>query len=52
MFYLLPSALAMAQEIEANHEKHAFATQYARSIEETCLTGPKSSITKDNRTDV
>lgn len=30
----LPSALAMAQEIEANHERHAFATQYARSIEE------------------
>lgn len=33
----LPSALAMAQEIEANHERHAFATQYARSIEEKHL---------------
>jgi hypothetical protein len=30
----LPSALAMAQEIESNHERHAFAAQYARSLED------------------
>ncbi|KAH8310023.1 hypothetical protein KR059_010499, partial [Drosophila kikkawai] len=33
----LPTALAMAQEIEANHERHAFASQYAKSIEEKYL---------------
>ncbi|KAH8259095.1 hypothetical protein KR026_004053, partial [Drosophila bipectinata] len=39
----LPSALAMAQEIEANHERHAFATQYARSIEEKHLRQAQSN---------
>jgi len=30
----LPSALALAQEVEANHERYAFATSYARGQEE------------------
>lgn len=29
----LPSALALAQEIEANHDRHDFATNYARALE-------------------
>lgn len=30
----LPSALAMAQEIESNHDRHNFAANYARALEE------------------
>jgi len=30
----LPTALALAQEIEANHERYTFAANYARSIED------------------
>lgn len=30
----LPSALALAQEVESNHERYMFATNFARSIEE------------------
>lgn len=30
----LPSALALAQEVEANHERYMFASNFARSIEE------------------
>ncbi|EDW40023.1 GL22922 [Drosophila persimilis] len=30
----LPTALALAQEVEANHERYAFATSYARGVEE------------------
>lgn len=30
----LPSALALAQEVESNHERYAFAANFARSIEE------------------
>ena len=30
----LPSALALAQEVEPNHERYTFATNFARSIEE------------------
>ncbi|KAH8252072.1 hypothetical protein KR032_002659, partial [Drosophila birchii] len=30
----LPSALALAQELESNHERYMFASQYAKSIED------------------
>lgn len=30
----LPTALAMALEIEANHDRHSFASNYAKTIEE------------------
>lgn len=30
----LPSALALAQEVESNHERYLFATNYARSMED------------------
>ncbi|KAH8418175.1 hypothetical protein KR222_007131, partial [Zaprionus bogoriensis] len=30
----LPSALALAQEVESNHERHTFAANFARSQEQ------------------
>lgn len=45
----LPTALAMALEIEANHDRHSFASNYARTIEERSLrqglgrTGPNNN---------
>lgn len=35
----LPSALALAQEIEANHERYVFATSFARNSEDRAHTG-------------
>lgn len=35
----LPSALALAQEVESNHERYAFATTYARNIEDKAQQG-------------
>lgn len=39
----LPSALALAQEVESNHQRYQFATNYARSLEYNKRNGPDTN---------
>lgn len=45
----LPSALAMAQEIESNHDRHAFAAQYARSLEDKATRQTQGPMCPNDR---
>ncbi|KAH8308498.1 hypothetical protein KR044_010064, partial [Drosophila immigrans] len=43
----LPTALALAQEIESNHERYAFAANFAKSLEEKAHKAEQKTQGKD-----
>lgn len=44
----LPSALALAQEVEANHDRYNFATNFARGLEERSNRGEMRNQSRQN----